>query len=46
VQVSIDGGTPTVIATFAQAFGPVGVAVDSTFVYWSNLRGQIMRIAR
>ena len=46
VQVSIDGGTPTVIATVAQAFGPVGVAVDSTFVYWSNLSGQIMRIAR
>lgn len=55
VQVSIDGGTPTVLATVAQAFGPVGVAVDSTstspaggttFVYWSNLNGQIMRIAR
>jgi hypothetical protein len=46
VQVSIDGGAPRILADVGQAFGPVGVAVDSNFVYWSNLIGQIMRIAR
>jgi hypothetical protein len=46
VQVSINGGTPRVLADVYPAFGPVGVAVDSGFVYWSNLNGQIMRIAR
>ena len=34
VQVSINGGTPRVLANVQQAFGPVGVAVDSNFVYW------------
>jgi hypothetical protein len=46
VQVSINGGTPRVLADVVPALGPVGVAVDSDFVYWSNLNGQIMRIAR
>ena len=39
VQVSINGGTPRVLADVVPAFGPVGVAVDSGFVYWSNLNG-------
>jgi hypothetical protein len=46
VQVSIDGGTPTVLADASTAFGPVGVAVDSSYVYCSNLAGQILRITR
>jgi hypothetical protein len=46
VQVSINGGIPTVLASVDQAFGPVGVAVDSNDVYWSNLTGQVLRIAR
>ncbi len=46
VQVSIDGGAVTVLAGLIQAFGPLGIAVDSTYVYWGNLLGQIMRVAR
>jgi hypothetical protein len=44
VRVSINGGTATVVANVEHAFGPVGVAVDSTYVYWSNLLGQILRV--
>jgi hypothetical protein len=38
-SVSIDGGTPAVIAT--PATRPLGIAVDDTFVYWSEV-GPVM----
>jgi hypothetical protein len=44
VQVPITGGTPTVLAGLLQAFDPVGVAADSSYVYWSNIYGQILRV--
>ena len=46
VQVSINGGAVTVLANVAQAFGPVSVAVDANYLYWSNILGQILRITR
>jgi hypothetical protein len=46
VEVSIYGGTPVVLASITQAFGPVGVAADGTYIYWSNDSGQIMRLAQ
>ncbi len=46
VRVTIDGTSPVVLANVAQAVGPVGVAVDSFYVYWGNLNGQILRLFR
>ncbi|MGH8094881.1 MAG: kelch repeat-containing protein [Chthoniobacterales bacterium] len=46
VQVSINDGATTVVASAAEAFGPIGLAVDTTYVYWSNLIGQILRTGR
>jgi hypothetical protein len=46
VQVSINGGAVTVLAAVAFPFGPIGVATDDTYIYWSTGLGQIMRIAR
>jgi hypothetical protein len=53
VQVSINGGETDDVANIQQAFAPVGVAVDSNFVYWSSLfsptsvaKGSILRIGK
>jgi hypothetical protein len=53
VQVSINGGETDDLANIQHAFGPVGVAADSNFVYWSSLfsptsvaKGSILRIGK
>ena len=44
VKVSIDGGTPTELGTILDTFGPMSVAVDSSYVYWTAVDGSVRRI--
>jgi hypothetical protein len=47
MQVSIDGGTPTVLADASVAHAPQAIAVDANYVYWSTwTTGEIMRLPR
>jgi len=41
VSVSINGGATTTLAGITASGFPVGVAADSSYVYWSTLTGQI-----
>jgi hypothetical protein len=45
-QISINGGTPVVLADGAQAHTPWGIAVDSQYVYWNTSNSEVMRLLR
>ena len=45
LEVSIYGGAVTVLAAYSPGLGPIGVAADDTYVYWS-LGNRILRLQR
>lgn len=46
VQVSINGGKPTVISSVLNVQGVDGLVIDDNYIYWGNVWGDIMRLPR
>ena len=45
VEVSINGGASTILVNYAAGLGPISVATDDAYLYWS-LGDRIMRLAK